>query len=119
MKKLIYILTLFCFVLSCSEIIGVEDISDKTLSVIAPTNGAILNTGTLIFTWDSLEDAEEYKIQIATPSFENAIQILTDSTLTTTSFSTTLENGNYQWRIRAENSGYQTQFSTQNFTIEE
>jgi hypothetical protein len=119
MKKNIYFFIIFSFVLSCSEIVGVEDISNKTVSVLAPTNGAILNMGTLIFTWDSVEDAEEYKLQIVTPSFENAIQILTDSTLTTTSFSTTLENGNYQWRIRAENSGYQTQYSTQNFTIEE
>ena len=110
---------IFSFVLSCSDIIEVEDISNKTITVLAPMDETVLNTTTVNFTWDSIEDAEDYKLQIATPSFENAIQILTDSTLLTTNFSKTLETGSYEWRIRAENSSYETEYSTQSFTIEE
>jgi hypothetical protein len=117
MKKLLCVFIVFTY--GCSDIIEVEDISNKTVSILAPTNEAVLNSTTITFTWNSLEDAEAYKLQIATPSFENATQIVLDSTLTVTSFSRILENGNYQWRIRAENSGYQTSYSTQNFTIEE
>lgn len=119
MKRILYFFIIFGFVLNCSDIIEVEDISNKTVTVLAPTNEAVLNTTAITFTWDSLDDAEAYKLQIATPSFENAIQILTDSTLLTTNFSKTLETGSYEWRIRAENPGYETVYSTQSFTIEE
>ena len=115
----LYFFILLGFVLSCSEIIEVPDISDITVNVLAPINGAVLNTTNVSFTWDDVEDAESYRLQIANPNFENAIQIPVDSTLTETNFTTTLDIGNYEWRIQALNSGYQTSYTTQSLTIEE
>lgn len=110
---------LFLSLMYCDDIIEVEDISKKEVLVLAPTNNAILNTNDITFTWETLEDAETYHVQVATPSFANATQIVKDSVMSGTSFSTTLNYNNYEWRIRAENSGYTTSYSIQSFTIEE
>lgn len=117
-----FYISLFClvfFLTSCDDIIEVEDISSKEVVVLAPTDNTILETIAVTFTWESLEDVESYHLQIATPTFENAQQIVKDSTLIGTSFSTTLEFKDYQWRIRAENSGYTTSYTQQSFKIEE
>tara|TARA_R110002096_G_scaffold421590_1_gene627443 strand:+ start:3249 stop:3569 length:321 start_codon:yes stop_codon:yes gene_type:complete len=106
-------------VLSCDDIIEVEDISDKEVIVLAPSNQVILNTTDVIFTWEALEDAETYHLQIATPTFENAQQIVHDSMLVGTRFSTTLDFKGYEWRVRAENSGYTTSYKVNSFSIEE
>jgi len=117
MRKVKYILILF-LILSCDDIIEVEDISDKTVTILAPTNNTTLTITEVNFSWDMLDDAEQYKLQIATPTFEEATQILLDTIITTTNFNKTLDVGNYEWRIRAENSEYQTSYTTQSFTIE-
>jgi hypothetical protein len=104
---------------SCDDIIDVENISETTRTVLAPTNDSVLAEGDIIFSWDALQDATQYRLQIATPTFENAAQVVLDSTVTATNFSKSLGLGHYEWRIRAENSEYQTGYITQNFTVEE
>jgi len=110
---------LFVFFVSCDDIVGVNDISDETLTILAPTNGSTLIITDVTFSWNSVEDAEQYKLQVATPNFVMANQIILDTLVASTNFSQPLELGNYEWRVRAENSEYQTDYSTQNFTIEE
>ncbi len=119
MKKILLVLSVFCITTTCSEIVEVEDISNETVVLLAPTNSAVLNTTNLTFTWQDVEQAETYHIQIATPTFAEALQIVEDSTLTTTNFTTTLQTNTYQWRVRAENFGFNTTYTTQDFTIEE
>ncbi|PQV48798.1 hypothetical protein CLV33_1043 [Jejuia pallidilutea] len=104
---------------SCDDIIEVVDISESTVGVLAPKNDVTLKEGEINFTWTAVDDTETYRLQIATPNFENAQQIVTDSTLTATMFTKMLSTGNYQWRVRAENSDYNTVFATNTFTIEE
>ncbi|MCF6318177.1 MAG: hypothetical protein L3J83_02695 [Proteobacteria bacterium] len=119
MKKTLFILSVLVINTACSDIIEVEDISNKTVTLLAPTNEAVLNIIDLTFTWQTVEDAESYRIQIARPTFEEAVQIVKDTTVVSTSFSTSLEANSYEWRVRAENSAYETAFTTQSFTIEE
>lgn len=109
---------LFCTV-SCDDIIEVPNISNEQVTVLAPTDNSTLNSNNVTFTWEPLEDAESYHVQVATPNFENAIQIVKDSTLTGTHFSMILDYDSYEWRIRAENAGYATAYTQQGFTIEE
>lgn len=116
-KTLAIIATILLY--GCSDIVRVEDITDETVNILAPTNNAILNSIDVTFNWGSIEEADEYNIQIANPTFEEALQIVTDSTLTATSFSKTLEIGSYEWRVKAVNSAYETDYTTQSFTIEE
>ena len=102
---------------ACEDIVGVTDISEEKVSVLAPVEGVTVTEAKVTFNWEVLEDADQYNIQIATPTFDTATQIVTDSTLALTSFSKALTNGNYEWRIRAENSGYKTNYSTQQLVI--
>ena len=117
MKKGV-ILICTVIMLSCSDIIGVEDISENTIVVLAPTEASVLNITDVNFSWYAVEDSDQYKLQIARPTFDSAVQIVLDTTITTTNFSKTLELGAYQWRIRAENSDYETAYTKQSFTIE-
>jgi len=117
-KGAFYILLLF-IAFACDDITEVEDISENVVSVLAPTDNSILIEGDVVFSWNSIEDAENYRIQVATPDFDNATQIVLDSVVSLTNISKNLQLGNYQWRVRAENSEYQTIFTTQSFTIEE
>lgn len=122
MKKILWLLVVVFVVHACDDIIEVEDISDRTVTLVAPTNGAILNAATIHFDWESVEDAENYRIQIATPNFEAPLQIVEDATVAdsiSTTFSTSLDTGVYQWRVRAQNSDYHTNYTTQSFTVED
>ncbi len=114
MKKL---LLLFVLITACEDIIEVPDISENTVTVLAPTDQAVLNVTTVNFSWNALEDAEMYTLQVATPNFENAAQIVLDSTVASTGFTHALSPNMYQWRLRAENSDFQTTFTTQSFII--
>ncbi len=116
-KTIILVVSLFSF--GCSEIIEVVDISNDQVEITAPTNNSTLTIANVNFSWGSIEYAEQYKLQIATPSFEEANQVILDTTIIATGFNQSLGAGDYQWRIRAENSDYQTVFTTQSFTIEE
>lgn len=109
---------LLIVVFSCDDIIEVEDISQKTVAVLAPTNNSVIANSTVTFSWGALNDADQYRLQISTPTFSDATQIVVDSLVTSTSFTTVLTSNSYEWRVRAENTGYVTAFSTQNFLVE-
>jgi hypothetical protein len=87
------------------------------MTVIAPVDGAEVNTSTINFNWENLEGATSYNIQVAEPSFEQANQIILDTITGQTSFSSEIPVGNYQWRIRGQNNSYQTSYSTQDLTV--
>ena len=118
MRYLKILLVLFCAT-SCKEIIEVQDISKRTVTALAPTDASAFTTTDIHFSWDAVEDAEKYKLQIASPDFENAMQIVEDTLVANTTFSKTLTSGAYAWRVRAENSDYQTAYTTQGFSITE
>lgn len=118
MKKAFWFFT-FLLVFSCDDIIEVTDISEEAVTILAPTDTSVLTETTVNFSWNSVEDAESYRLQIATPDFENTTAIEEDTLVTTTNFSKALNSGNYEWRVRAENSDYQTTYTTQGFSITE
>jgi uncharacterized protein YegP (UPF0339 family) len=119
-KSLIYKFTLslvFLSLFSCEEILFVDDISDKEVNLIAPTNDAVLFSTGVSFSWDKVENAEKYRLQIAKPNFTSPIQIVVDTLVTKNSFTRQLNIGKYQWRIKAVNSGYETKYKTQTLEI--
>ncbi len=115
MKKIAILIVLIVTV-SC-EAIFVDDISDDVVVIIAPSNNTNLDAGDILFTWSAVTDATNYKLQIAVPGFENASQILVDSLTTETSVSVDLTAGEYQWRVKAMNSDYETEYSTVSFSV--
>ena len=123
MKKLSFVFLFFIF-FSC-EAVFVEDISNETVVLLAPTENSSVAAGNIHFRWQLIDQAELYQIQIATPSFESASQIVLDSVVApvdsiqviSRSLSQTLEEGSYQWRVKAFNSDYETRYSTVSFTV--
>lgn len=113
----------FCFLslplllMSCEEIIMEKDISDQEVELIAPIDNAQFMSTSVTFTWDETTDATEYQLQIARPSFSQPLQIVLDTTITGTTFTQQLPIGEYEWRVRALNSGYTTIFSKRSFVI--
>lgn len=105
--------------ISCDEILFVEDISEENVVLLAPLSDTEVSTGEVIFTWESVQDAESYHLQLATPNFENASQILLDTLLRKRSFSKELLKKEYEWRVRAENTSYQTAYTQAFFRVVE
>ena len=108
---------------ACEDIVEIPDISNQQVALLAPRDQTVVLDSAVTFNWVEVSDAEAYIIQLATPNFENAAQILLDSTVVIDSTfvgaraSRKLSNGDYQWRVKAVNSGYETQYSTSTFTV--
>jgi len=119
MKKNIVTLLLLFFLFSCEQLIEVEDISNETLVVLAPSDNISIDSDFINFSWVGLEFAETYHLQIAKPNFDVTQQIVEDTLIASTNFIKNLPSGNYQWRIKAKNFGYETPYITQNLTIED
>jgi len=118
MIRRFWLILMFGLIYGCEQLIEVEDISNETVSVLAPTNNTVLDDTSVNFSWESLDFSETYQLQIALPNFDTAEVIVEDTLISTTSFTKILEPDEYQWRVRALNSAYQTQYTTQNLTIE-
>lgn len=118
LKKFLVII-LVLFLCNCEQIIEVEDISNDMVVVLSPVNNTTLTATDVNFTWESLDFAESYQLQIAQPNFEAAEVFVIDTLISSNNFVKPLLTANYQWRVRAINFAYQTQYSTQNLTIED
>lgn len=117
-KYIVYIIPFFILAfLSCEEIIYEDDISEEIVHLVAPHDDAVFFSTGITFTWDPIENGTQYRIQIARPDFENPLEIISDNVVDTTSFTTQLNIGHYQWRVQAVNSSYSTAYSTRSFTI--
>ena len=117
-KKTLLFLLVICFH-NCEQLIEVEDISNETLTILAPSDNITVDTTTINFSWQVLDYAETYHLQIAKPNFDVTQEIIEDTLISSTNFIKSLSSGNYQWRIKAKNFGYETQYTTQNLTIED
>lgn len=103
-------LSIICLILflSCDDILE-ENLTDDLVTPIAPTEGSIITNNLVNFSWNPLEGADDYRLQLANVSQNNVI--LLDSLINGTSFQYPLEPGTYQWRIRGENFAYETAYS--------
>ena len=123
MKKLIILIFAVVLIYSCEEIISVPDISEDFIVLIAPADDTVLEDTDVTFSWEEIEFADQYQIQVATPNFTNANQvvldtILGDSVQSFRSFSKVLSPNMYQWRVRGLNDNFQTDYTTQSFKID-
>ncbi len=125
MKKLIVIFVaigLFCT--SCEDLLEVPDISNESVRLAAPSDSTIVLQTNVNFTWNEVYEATQYHIQVAAPNFENAAQVVVDTLVVVDSlyvgpkFNKNLVDGDYEWRVRAQNSGYETEFALNRFSVE-
>ena len=117
MKKYFTGLLFILMFTSCEEVLLEDDISDVSITVLAPANNAEFYSTSVTFTWEAVEYATAYKIQIAKPNFENATEIILDETTENTSYTKQLNIGTYEWRVKAVNSSYETAYETRVLTV--
>lgn len=105
--------------LSCEEILLEKDISTEPVTLFAPIDGSVIKSNQAKFNWSRLEFADSYTLQVAKPNFENASQIIINTTLEENTYEEALSPGEYEWRVQAFNSGYNTLFSSASFSVKE
>lgn len=123
MKKAIhqYFILALLFAISgclngCNDILE-TDISDRSVELLAPADEANITAGELSFWWSNVDDATSYQFQIVRPDFNSPQELVMDSSMAVNSINLELSAGNYQWRVCAANSSYQTPFSTRSLTV--
>jgi hypothetical protein len=103
---------------SCTKDIVATDISKKTMSILAPANAIHTPYNSITFWWEEVKDADKYQLQIVSPSFSNAINMIADTSVTGTKLTMILNPGSYEWRIRATNNAGSTAYTTRSFIID-
>lgn len=91
---------------NCEDILE-EDISDDIVFTIYPTEDLIIESNVVNFQWNTLEGSDDYRLQI----FNTSQVKLVDTLIARTQITIPLSEGNYQWRVRGENSAYQSTYS--------
>ncbi|MDR2293313.1 MAG: hypothetical protein LBE11_07560 [Prevotellaceae bacterium] len=112
MKKLL-LSVIAVILISCDDIFD-KKIERNTVEIIAPYNGATLKSGNILFSWKTMDGASKYQLVIVNPSFDNALQVVVDTTfvvndsatLSTYNQPVNLSEGIYQWSIQAQNFSY-------------
>lgn len=102
---------------SCKDIFE-RDLAKTQVTLLAPINNYTTDIMTQQFWWEEVEGAASYRLQIITPSFSSMQRFVVDTTLTDNLFNFTLEPGEYQWRVRAENESSNTPYNTYTLTID-
>ena len=99
-----------CLLVSCEEILLEEEIIESEFQLFAPSENSTVKTSHVHFTWSAVEGGRQYQIQIAAPDFQAPMQVITKM-VEENQTSVDLNEGNYEWRVQATNSGYETPFS--------
>lgn len=116
MKTLSKYFTLFLALLCACDDILEEDITNDTVQIIAPVSNASIEGNTVLFLWQNIDGADNYRIQITNEELTSTI----DTLVSNTELKYTLNTGNYQWRVRAENFAYQSTYTFPvNFSVKE
>lgn len=109
-------LALILLTAGCDDIFE-KDITGSVIESVSPVSGWSAEEHEVRFSWSALDGATEYYFELGSPSFANLQQLVCDSVLTKTTLTLNLSEGSYQWRVRGQNSGYVSLFSTAGFQI--
>lgn len=105
------------FLSSCEKWFS-QDISEKPPILLSPYDSMSTSSNAVLFWWEEMEGATKYKIQVVNPCFDRIENLILDSTISGTSFETSLSPGQYEWRVRAENEAYVSNFTSNHLFID-
>ncbi|MDY8138474.1 hypothetical protein [Aquimarina sp. 2201CG5-10] len=91
----------------CDDIIE-DDITSDLVTIVAPLEGTQIEGNSVQFRWNSIDGADDYRIQI---NNESTNTIILDSLVNSPVFNFAINPGSYKWRVRGENFAYQTAYS--------
>lgn len=111
-------LALVVSISSCKDFFE-EDISSESMVIITPSNNAISTNLNITFDWDDLQGAYDYRFLIGSPNLSSPSSFYLDSTCDVSVLELTLNPGNYEWKLKAQNSSSATPYSQMmNLTID-
>ena len=122
MKQTVYYFSLLvAFCISCDDIF-VKDISVNEIIIICPRDNWEFkledDSTAIVFWWEYMNGADNYELQLVSPDFSNINKVLFDVVVDSTNkYSTVLPAGQYQWRIRAKNNSFSTDYITRTFLL--
>ena len=87
------------------------DIRQETVTMIIPTANDTILSNQVHFKWNPVKGADFYNLQVVDPSFASINDFMLDSNITGEEFYLVLSPGGYEFKIRAENSAYQSEYS--------
>lgn len=103
------IITIFLLT-SCIDIIE-EDINDKKIELLSPSDSLKTKETNHRFWWNSISGALWYELQVVSPDFSNISSLKLDTTVEINNFQFSLQPGVYHWRVRALNGSSSTDYS--------
>ncbi len=117
LKNVLILTAISIIFVACDDFIE-KNIEDDYITLIAPANNLTTIQLTHTFWWDWLDGAEYYNMQIVEGSFSGVTNFVLDTIISDNKFVYTLYPGSFQWRVRGENNGGVTNFTTFNLTID-
>lgn len=93
-----------------------SDLSQQTLIVSSPPQNHTTNQTNITFSWLPFDLADDYRLEVASPDFNGTV--LLDINLAATTISYTFDVGTYEWRIRAQNSSSNSQYTSGTLVID-
>ncbi len=92
-----------------------EILTDKSLNIILPTDGSVIETSLVTFLWDEISGATTYHVQIVSPSFDAPQQLIYDQWVGQNQVKLELDGGEYEARILASDGKTSTNYSIVHF----
>ncbi len=122
MRKYLAIILCLLLFAACDDFFE-TDISERSVDVIAPTDGAHVPSGDIAFRWHALERASGYRFTLVEPSFDSASQILADTLIMADSVAKSygcrmnMAAGEYEWSVEAFNTAYASRTTVFSLTV--
>jgi len=116
MKNLFFICFIAFLYVSCDDILQ-EDLDGFGVILLAPPENHTTSLNQIQFKWETVPHADAYRIQIAEPSFNGPVEFILDSLVLETTWIQSLDPGEYEWRVRAENNISHTEYFERELTI--
>lgn len=106
------------YVLRAIEIDSTFDLKTQKIILTSPTDGANLNSASILFRWQKLYNADTYNIEVHEADWSGNIAYSLLSIINDTLTVKNLKDGVYYWGIKAWNRNSATDFSTHKITID-
>ncbi len=95
---------------SCNAVFE-KDITDSEVTLIIPTQNDTVEANQVHFKWVTVQGADYYNLQIVKTAFDDIDDFVLDSNVVGEEFYQVLAPGNYEFKIRAENGAYQSEYT--------
>ena len=110
LNKLFLLVVLVAACVACETALE-ENLSGKKPVLLAPVNNLVTIDTMHTFYWERMDGADEYQLQLVSPRFDSIVQLIVDTTINGNTFTMDLNPKRYQWRVKAINSGSESDFS--------